>query len=115
MFLGGGLRFFKGGEKRFPGTGEGLHAKDIRLKDGAVESLFPECPDDKPPGVFPVHLYKRGLAFQVLEFLRLVSKVKGLDHFLEIPVHDLVKFVECQADPVVRQPVLGEIVGPDPL
>ena len=47
------------------------------------------------------------------QLLRLVCRDQRIDEFIEIAVHDLIDPVQGQLDPVIRDPALGKIVGPD--
>jgi hypothetical protein len=38
-----------------------------------------------------------------------------VDHFIEVAFEHLFELMQGETGPVVRDPVLGEVIGPDPL
>ena len=54
-------------------------------------------------------------ARNALELLGLLGRGQGLDDLVEVTLQHIGQPVEGQADPVVGDPGLGEVVGPDPL
>lgn len=53
--------------------------------------------------------------FHLFEQFGLVVSVEGIDHFLKAALHDGVEAVERQADTVVGESILGEVIGSDSL
>lgn len=49
-----------------------------------------------------------------LQTLLAIELFQGTDQLFEIPLHDIVELVECQSDAMIRQSILGEVVGADP-
>ena len=49
------------------------------------------------------------------QLFRLIGGGQGVNDLVQIAVHDGIDLIQRQADPMVRNPALGEIVGADPL
>src|SRR5580704_4844076 len=49
----------------------------------------------------------------LLHFFRLKVRSQRFDQGLQFPIHDFLKLVDSQANPVIGHPVLWEVVGPN--
>ena len=57
-----------------------------------------------------LHLLNRRLSTQLLQLFGLLAGGKGVDHLVQITVHDLFQIVDGQADAVVGAAILREVV-----
>jgi hypothetical protein len=57
------------------------------------------------------HQGRRSSFVIALHLLRLEVRDQCVDSWLKLPVHHLFELVNGEADAMIRQPVLGEIVG----
>ena len=60
-----------------------------------------------------LRLLNRRLSTQLLQLFGLLAGGKGVDHLVQIAVHDLFQIVDGQADAVVGAAVLRKVVGAD--
>ena len=60
-----------------------------------------------------LHPQNRVLPTQLLQLFGLFPGGKGVDHLVQIAVHDLFQIVDGQADAVVGAAILREVVGAD--
>jgi len=49
----------------------------------------------------------------VCHLFGIFCKLKRINKFLDIAVQNIIEIIDGQADPVIRNPALGKVVGPD--
>jgi len=54
-----------------------------------------------------------GWSILLSQLLRILCELKCVDEFIDISIQYILEIVERHADPVIGNPTLGEIIGPD--